>query len=105
MTPAALLSAREKGLRPDGWVTISLIGDVPDTVPLDGPPDRLDLRGFVDLDVIVIHSGRQIPRTVEIADALVKANVRNLELLDVVSKSCVCVISYGEKFITEVPCI
>lgn len=102
----AILHARNRGLKPAGFVFVSLVGKA-DVDPLiivpPGPLAELDFRMLVDLDVCVLHGGREIRRTVTLADMLTQLPVRNLELQNARDGHCVSVVAFGKKFIREVP--
>jgi hypothetical protein len=67
------------------------------------PVDSLDLRPMVGIDAIVAHTGQQVRRTVNLADALVRAGAYNIETWDVPQDQWVAVLFCGKSYIAEVP--
>jgi hypothetical protein len=103
-----ILRLRRKGLRPHAPVIVSLVGRLRSgfpvvVIPMSEPIQGLDLRMMVDLDVIIAHAGQSTARTVELADALFCARVRNLECWNVKKDRWVAVVFHHEKVIKEMP--
>lgn len=105
---ARLLDVRKHGMRPDGYVAVSLVGPLRVDFPVLQVPEgarveELDLRMLVDLSVLVFHVAGSFSRHVALANACIRAGVRDLEFLDAKSERCICIMSHYEKWIKEVP--
>ena len=108
MIGGEILRLRKNGQRPDAPVIVSLVGRLRSgfpivVVPMSQPIQDLDLRMMVDLDVIIAHAGRSTGRTVDLADALVCAQVRNLECWNVRKDRWIAVVCHHLTAIKEVP--
>lgn len=103
------VETRRHGYRPEVPVIVSIVGDVKHEYPVfvvpDGQLSDIDFRVFVDLDVIVPHVGKNIPRLMELTDLLVRAGVRDLYLWDVTDDDAVCVMFDHEKVMRPTPCV
>ncbi len=102
-----LLRARQRGMRPDGHVIVSLVGGIPGhncvVIKEDERLDSQDWRGFVDLDVVIAHVGKRIGRTVSVLNYLAMARVRELEAWNAATGQWVSVVAFHEKRISAVP--
>ncbi len=102
-----LLRARQRGMRPDGHVIVSLVGGIPGhncvVIKEDERLDSQDWRGFVDLDVVIAHVGKRIGRTVSALNYLAMARVRELEAWNVSTGQWLSVVAFHEKRISAVP--
>ncbi len=108
MIGGEILKLRKKGLRPEAPVIVSLVGRLRSgfpvvVIPMSQPISELDLRMMVDLDVIIAHAGRNTARTVELADVLVYARVRNLECWNVQKDRWIAVAFHHQIVIKEMP--
>ncbi len=108
MTLAQLLTIRRQGERPDTPVILSLAGRLRVPYPVVVIDDTMsvesiDLRPMAGLDAIVAHTGQQVRRTVNLADALVRVGAYNIETWDVPQDRWVAVLFCGKTFIAEVP--
>jgi hypothetical protein len=81
----ALLESRQQGLKPEGWVTVSLVGGQFDALTLylraDMPIDRLDWRMLADLRVAVEASPAADPGLIlQVVHAIAAAKPEELRL-------------------------
>ena len=81
----ALLESRQQGLKPEGWVTVSLVGGQFDALTLyvraDMPIDRLDWRMLADLRVVVEASPAAEPGLIrQVVQAIAAAKPEELRL-------------------------
>ena len=102
-----LLRARQRGMRPDGHVIVSLVGGIPGhncvVIKEDERLDDQDWRGFIDLDVVIAHVGKRVQRTISVLNHLIMARVRELEAWNAATGQWVSVVAFHEKRISAVP--
>lgn len=107
MTPEQLLKIRTRGQRPDGPVCLSLVGriknlmmDRTDAVPVIVWRDGCDLRGLMDLWVVVATTQSQ-RHAIDVIDQVVRV-APNVESWDVVTGQWIMVRFLGKSWVHEV---
>ena len=94
-----IVAARKARQRPAHPVFVSLVSGVykNPTVYVTREMDLhdLDLRFLIGLDVWVVHDGKNIDRTIEVADLIQRENPRTLGTWDVTTKKEIHVSTYG----------
>lgn len=102
-----ILAIRKRGMRPEEVVYVSLVGKVKLSplvvIPPETPLADLELRMLADLEVVLLHGGENMERTIAVADLLCQAPVENLELYNPRNGQDICVRFAHENFIREVP--